>query len=77
MFSLIKLFPILIFFNILTSIKNIQEEDETIEASVYYIKTTGKYQVVEGSIDRMAAAYAKYTPSYEKKRLGFFSIIFI
>ena len=71
MFSLIKLFPILIFFNILTSIKNIQEEDETIEASVYYIKTTGKYQVVEGSIDRMAAAYAKYTPSYEKKGWDF------
>ena len=71
MFSLIKLFPILIFFNILTSIKNIQEEDETIEASVYYIKTTGKYQVLEGSIDRMAAAYAKYTPSYEKKGWDF------
>ena len=71
MFSLIKLFPILIFFNILTSIKNIQEEDETIEASVYYIKTTGKYQVVEGSIDRMAAAYARYTPSYEKKGWDF------
>ena len=71
MFSLIKLFSILIFFNILTSIKNIQEEDETIEASVYYIKTTGKYQVLEGSIDRMAAAYAKYTPSYEKKGWDF------
>ena len=71
MFSLIKLFPILIFFNILATIKSIKEEDETIEASVYYIKTTGKYQVVEGSIDRMAAAYAKYTPSYEKKGWDF------
>ena len=71
MFSLIKLFPILIFFNILATIKSIKEEDETIEASVYYIKTTGKYQVVEGSIDRMAAAYAKYTPFYEKKGWDF------
>ena len=72
MSSLVILFFIFNLFNISISIKlnNFQEEDNPREASVLYIKTTGKYKVVEG-IDKMAAAYATYTPSYEKKGWDF------
>ena len=71
-----KFFSFLISFNIITSIISIKIEDdiEPIQASVYYIKTTGKYKVVEGKIDKMAAAYATYTPSYEKKGWDFLTL---
>ena len=66
-------FSLLIFINIILSIISLRvpETASPIEASVYYIKTTGKYKVVEGKIDKMAAAYATYTPSYEEKGWDF------
>ena len=51
-----------------------KEDVTTIQASVYFIKTTGKYKVVEGKIDKMAAAYATYTPSYETKGWDFLAL---
>ena len=65
----------IILFNIILSIKSIELKDETtIEASVYYIKTSGKYKVVEGRKDKMATAYATYTPSYETKGWDFLAL---
>ena len=66
-------FSLLIFINIILSIISLRvpETASPIEASVYYIKTTGKYKVVEGKIDKMAAAYATYTPLYEEKGWDF------
>ena len=73
MFLFIKISSIIFLFNIFLSIKplNIQENDDYINASIYYIKTTGKYKVVKGVYDKMAAAYAKYAPSYETKGWDF------
>ena len=50
------------------------EEQSQIKASVYYIKTTGKYKVVEGKLDKMAAAYAVYNKSYETKGWDFLTV---
>ena len=50
------------------------EEQSQIKASVYYIKTTGKYKVVEGRLDKMAAAYAVYNKSYETKGWDFLTV---
>ena len=63
---MIKYFYFLILFNLLSLLlqKEIKEDVTPIEASIYYIKTTGKYKVVEGKIDKMAAAWGTYTPSY-------------
>ena len=71
-----KYFYFLILFNLLSLIvpKEIKEDVTPIEASIYYIKTTGKYKVVEGKIDKMAAAWGTYTPSYEKKGWDFLAI---
>ena len=71
-----NLFSFLIFLNIFLIItsKKPLEDPEPIHASVYYIKTTGKYKVVEGKIDKMAAAYAVYTPSYESKGWDFLTV---
>ena len=70
---MIKIASILLFINLLIVIIsiNIQESEISINASVYYIKTTGKYKVVEGVYDNLAAAYAIYTPSYETKGWDF------
>ena len=70
------LLSIFFLFNLLVIIKSIEiQEDVTpISASVYYIKTTGKYKVVEGIYDKMAAAYAIYTPSYETKGWDFLTL---
>ena len=78
MFSFIK-YLLLILFNILIKIKSYNHQgnfaDETkIEASCYYIKTTGKYKVVLNVIDKMAAAYATYIPSYETKGWDFLTL---
>ena len=81
-----NIFSLLILINIITIILSLAppEEVSSINASVYYIKTTGKFKVVEGKLDKMAAAYAVYTPSYETKgwdfltlSLGFFNIILL
>ena len=71
-----KYFYFLILFNLLSLLlqKEIKEDVTPIEASIYYIKTTGKYKVVEGKIDKMAAAWGTYTPSYEKKGWDFLAI---
>ena len=68
-----KLILLLLFINLyLETISiSIQENDISVNASVYYIRTTGKYKVVEGVYDKMAAAYAIYTPSYETKGWDF------
>ena len=73
---MLKLTSILLFFNIVIQIIsiNIQENEASINASIYYIKTTGKYKVVEGVYDKMAAAYAIYTPSYESKGWDFLTL---
>ena len=70
---MIKIASILILINLFIEIIsiNIQESEISINASVYYIKTTGKYKVVEGVYDNLAAAYAIYTPSYETKGWDF------
>ena len=52
----------------------IRNDIYTKKASIYYIKTTGKYKVVEGVYDLMATAYAKYTPSYEEKGWDFLTL---
>ena len=69
-------FSFLILFNLFFFSFSLQpQEDVTpIQASVYYIKTTGKYKVIEGKIDKMAAAYATYTPSYETKGWDFLAL---
>ena len=67
-------FSFLILFNILIIISPKLEDVTPIQASVYYIKTTGKYKVVEGKLDKMAAAYATYTPSYETKGWDFLAL---
>ena len=76
MFSLVKLFSYFIIFNIFIIINPIIIEEDiiSINASVYYIKTTGKFKVVEGILDNMAAAYATYTPSYEIKGWDFLTL---
>ena len=71
-----KFFPFFILINInifITTIK-VPDNADPIYASVYYIKTTGKYKVVEGKLDKMAAAYATYTPSYEEKGWDFLTL---
>ena len=70
---MIKIASILILINLFIEIIsiNIQESEISINASVYYIKTTGKYKVVEGVYDNLAPAYAIYTPSYETKGWDF------
>ena len=70
------LFTFLILFNIILIINSIKnpDNDTPIHASVYYIKTTGKYKVVEGELDKQAAAYATYTPSYETKGWDFLTV---
>jgi hypothetical protein len=72
----INLLSIYFLFNILAIIKTIEIQEEVIpkNASVYYIKTTGKYKVVEGVYDKMAAAYATYTASYETKGWDFLTL---
>ena len=74
--SIFYLFSILIFFNIiiLNSSKTIEEVVTTINASCYYIKTTGKYKVEIGKLDKMAAAYAIYTNSYTTKGWDFLTL---
>ena len=68
-------FSFLIFINILLiTVQKVPQNVTPIEASVYYIKTTGKYKVVEGKMDKMAAAYATYTPSYEEKGWDFLTL---
>jgi len=69
-------FYFLILINIIILITSLkpQEKASPIQASVYYIKTTGKYKVVVGEIDKMAAAYAVYTPSYEEKGWDFLTV---
>ena len=72
-----KSFLILFLFkNFVVEIKSleIQNDEIKIKASVYYIKTTGKYKVVEGVYDKMATAYALYTPSYEEKGWDFLTL---
>ena len=71
-----NIFSLLILINIITIILSLAppEEVSSINASVYYIKTTGKYKVVEGKLDKMAAAYAVYTPSYETKGWDFLTL---
>ena len=71
--SLIILF---LFNNILIIIKSfeIKEDNLSRKASIYYIKTTGKYQVNEGVYDKMAAAYAIYNHSYETKGWDFLTL---
>ena len=74
--SIFYLFSILIFFNIiiLNSSKTIEEVVTTINASCYYVKTTGKYKVEIGKLDKMAAAYAIYTNSYTTKGWDFLTL---
>ena len=60
-------------FSLILSLKP-PEEQSQIKASVYYIKTTGKYKVVEGRLDKMAAAYAVYNKSYETKGWDFLTV---
>ena len=71
-----NIYSFLIFINTIILITPLQppKESSPIHASVYYIKTTGKYKVVVGSIDKMAAAYAAYTPSYEEKGWDFLTV---
>ena len=69
-------FSIFILFNILISINLLQPPEEIIpkRASVYYIKTTGEYKVIEGVFDKTATAYAIYTASYETKGWDFLTL---
>ena len=67
-------FFILININIFITTIKVPDNADPIYASVYYIKTTGKYKVVEGKLDKMAAAYATYTPSYEEKGWDFLTL---
>ena len=71
-----NLFCFLIFINIIILISSLEppKNEYMIYASVYFIKTTGKYKVVKGVFDKMAAAYAVYTPSYETKGWDFLTI---
>ena len=70
------LFSIFILFNILFSINLLQQPEDIIpkRASVYYIKTTGEYKVIEGVFDKTATAYAIYTASYETKGWDFLTL---
>ena len=70
------LFSIFILFNILFSINLLQPPEDIIpkRASVYYIKTTGEYKVIEGVFDKTATAYAIYTASYETKGWDFLTL---
>ena len=67
-------FSVLINFILLITCLEPPENEYHIPASIYYIKTTGKYKVVEGVLDKMAAAYAIYTPSYETKGWDFLTV---
>ena len=73
MLSFNKYYSIIFLFNIFFLIQplNIQEDETSINASIYYSKTTAKYKVVEGVYDKMAAPYAIYTLSYETKGWDF------
>ena len=70
------LFSIFILFNILFSINLLQPPEDIIpkRASIYYIKTTGEYKVIEGVFDKTATAYAIYTASYETKGWDFLTL---
>ena len=70
------LFSFFILFNILFSINLLQQPEDIIpkRASVYYIKTTGEYKVIEGVFDKTATAYAIYTASYETKGWDFLTL---
>ena len=77
MFNFLKVFSFLFIFNcilILINSREIKDEIFPKKASVYYIKTTGKYKVVENVYDKKAAAYAIYTPSYETKGWDFLTL---
>ena len=69
-------FSIFILFNLLISINLLKTPEDIIpkRASVYYIKTTGKYKVIEGVFDKEATAYAIYNTSYETKGWDFLTI---
>ena len=72
----LNLLSFIVLFNLVISIKAIDNkvEDDSIVASCYYIKTTGKYKVEVGILDKMAAAYATYTRSYETKGWDFLTL---
>ena len=72
----LNLLSFIVIFNILITIKTLEIKDEEIQnkASIYYIKTTGKYKVIEGVYDKMAVAYAKYNSSYETKGWDFLTL---
>ena len=72
----LNLLSFIVLFNLVISIKAIDNkvEDDSIVASCYYIKTTGKYKVEVGIFDKMAAAYATYTRSYETKGWDFLTL---
>ena len=69
-------FSIFILFNLLISINLLKTPEDIIpkRASIYYIKTTGKYKVIEGVFDKEATAYAIYNTSYETKGWDFLTI---
>ena len=72
---MLKTLPLFFFISFLhlTHLKTTTNVDP-ITASVYYVKTTGKFEITLDKLDEEAAAYGTYTPSYETKGWDFLTI---